>query len=292
MKKTYCRIVATLTVLTLALLMAGCSQPVPPAYMGKLLTPSGYTPEVYEPGRVTVLGRDKLILLETGTQSFPEQVTVQLADRVRLTFDVQIRTRISGDRSTINAMFSDIVPENNRVTLNQVYRVYGRDVVRNTARQVMNKYTVEDVSMNLERINTELRAAMIENFQGLPLEISNATLGSIEWPTEVTEAINAAAQANAAIATTEANRRRDVAAAQADEAIALARRSAQLVEAQTIRDYNRIIGEGISENFLRYKALQLQEEIAKNGQGQGNSTVFLPYDALGTIGAQNRMFSN
>lgn len=286
------KVVFALVLVALALL-TGCSQPVPPAHLGKVLDYHGYTPDVYPPGRVGgfhIFSRKKLILLETGTQAKTEAITVRLADKVELTFDVRFRTRIAGSDQVINAMFNDITPDGDKVTLHQVYLTYGQMIVRNKAREVVGKYTVEDISANYSRISAELMESLVPAFAHVPLEVSDVALGNIDWPKEVTDAVNATAKARAEIAKIEADKAKDIADASAREAIAEANYNAQMVEARTIRDYNKTIAEGISEEFLRFKALQLQEEIAKNGNGDGNTTVYLPYDALGTIGAQQRMF--
>jgi regulator of protease activity HflC (stomatin/prohibitin superfamily) len=287
----------TMLVLALAAVVTGCSQQVPPAHLGKELTRNGYSTDVIPPSRVYGYGlinslwaQKQLILLETGTQMVEEPLKMRLADRVELNFDVRIRTRIAGDERTINSMFNDITPQNGRVSLAMVYHTYGQMIVRNKAREVMSAYTVEDVQANYARISVELFEAFKEGFKHIPLEIEDVTLGNISWPVEVTEAINATARARAEIAKIEADKLKEIADAEAREAIALANRAAQLVEAQTIRDYNLTIADGVSEEFLRFKAIQLQEEIAKRGSGEGNTTVYMPYDALGTIGAQQRMF--
>lgn len=288
----------TLVILATVLFVTGCSQQVPPAHIGKELTRNGYSPDVIPPGRVYGYGpinalwtKKELILLETGTRTVTEQLTMRLNDRVELTFDIRIRTRIAGDDRTINSMFDDIQVEDRRVTLPMVYNTYGNMIVQNKAREVMSKYTVEDVQANYARISQELYEAFKDGFQGIPLVVEDVVLGNIAWPIEVTEAINATARARAEVAKIEADKMKEIADAEAREAIAEANYASQMVEARTIRDYNRTIAEGISEEFLRFKALQLQEEIAKTGQGAGNTTVFMPYDALGTIGAQQRMFT-
>lgn len=290
--------IIVLLVIAATLFLTGCSQQIPPAHLGKELTRNGYSPDVLPPGRVYGYGpinalwtKKQLILLETGTRMVEEPLTMRLADRVELSFDVRIRTRIAGDDRTINGMFNDLTPVDGRVTLPMVYKAYGEMVVRNRAREVLGRYTVEDVQANYSRITQELYEALKEGFATIPLEVEDVALGNIAWPVEVTEAINATARARAEIAKIEADKLKEIADAEARESIAEANYAAQMVEARTIRDYNRTIAEGVSEEFLRFKALQLQEEIARAGQGNNNNTVFMPYDALGTIGAQQRMFA-
>lgn len=280
---------------TSVLFLTGCSEPVPPAHMGKVLMPSGYSPEVYPAGRVGGFyfwSRKKLVLLETGTQTIGERVTVKLKDDAELAFDVYLRTRIGGSDKIINSMFDDIVPVDDKVTLQMVYNTYGRMVVRNQARMVVNDYTVKEVSQNFDRISGELILAMKEAFEGLPLDVSDVSLGAVKWPDEVTAAVNATLKSQAEIAKIEADKLKDIADAKARKAIADANYNAQMREAETIRDYNNKVASGISDKFLRLKALQVQEKMVEAMIANPNaSTVYLPYDAMATIGAQNKMFS-
>jgi len=284
----------TAVVLTLVAVLSGCSEPVPPAHVGKVLSSSGYTPDVHPPGRVGGFGpfsRSKLVLLETGTKTMKETMTVMLSDKVKLKFDIRFRTRIAGSDAVINSMFNDITPVDGRVTLEQVYSTYGRMIIRNKSREVMNDYAVDEVHVNYDRISAEMAKAITEGFAGVPLAMSDVALGNIAWPEVVTAAVNATAQARAEVAKIEADKAKEIADAKAREAIAEANYNAELVEARTIRDYNKTVASGISENFLRFKALKVQEQMIKQMQAnpQGN-TIYMPYDAMGTMGAQMRMY--
>lgn len=278
------------------LLLSGCTQPVPPAHLGKVLTPNGYTPDIHPPGRVSGFGpfsRDSLILLETGTKTVTEKINVKLADKADLTFDVRFRTRIAGSDAVINPMFNDIVPTDGKVTLEVVYHTYGKMIVRNVARQVMNDYKVDEVHTNYDRISSELAIALSAKFKNIPLDMSDVALGKIVWPAALTAAIDATLTSRAEVAKIEADKKKEIANAKAREAIALAVYAAEIVEAETLRDYNKTIADGISENFLRFKALQVQSKMidAMKANPAGN-TIYMPYDALGTMGAQMQMFNN
>jgi hypothetical protein len=260
-----------------------------------VLTPSGYTPDIHPPGRVSGFGplsRDTLILLETGTKTITENINVKLSDKADLTFDVKFRTRIAGNNTVINPMFNDIVPVDGKVTLNMVYQTYGKMAVRNISRQVMNNYAVDEVHSNYDRISTELAIALKEKFQHLPLDMSDVALGKIVWPAAVTAAIDATLTSRAEIAKIEADKKKEIADAKAREAIAEAQYRAEMVEARTLRDYNKTIADGIRENFLRFKALQVQSLMIDSMKANPSGiTVYMPYDAMGTMGAQMQMFN-
>jgi len=293
MKKKF---ISLLAVIVSIVVLQGCTQPVPPAHLGKVLTKVGYTPDIHPPGLVPGFGpfsRSKLILLETGTRAITEKVNVKLADKADLTFDVRFRTRIAGDERVINPMFNDITPVDQKVTLMSVYNTYGKMVVRNVSRQIMNDYKVDEVHSNYDRIGAELAIALEEKFKNLPLDMSDVALGQIVWPQSLTAAIDATLTSRAEIAKIEADKKKEIADAKAREAIARANYAGEIVEAETLRDYNKTIADGISENFLRFKALQVQSSMIEAMKSNPNgNTVYMPYDAMGTIGAQMQMFNS
>lgn len=275
-----------LIALTVLLTLAGCTQQIPPAHLGKILSTSGYSPDVHPPGRVTVTGRDRLILLETGTQTAKEMLTIIMKDKLTLTADVRFRTRIKGTDAVINSMFNDITPKDSRVTLNQVYQTYGKMLVRNKSREILSKYTVEDVHQNYARISSEIHKVLTEAFVGVPLEISDVALGNIRYPDVVTAAVEEAAKKKMEIEREKNQAAIDLVKKQNAEKLAQADYRIEMIKAKTLRDSNKTIGDGVTPMLIQYKALEVQSKMAEN-----KNAIFMPYDALGSIGAQTRMFA-
>lgn len=267
--------------------ITGCSRvTVPPATLGKVLSASGYSTEVIEPGKYWIPWWNNMVILDTGTQIVKEIVDVKMNDRLDSTFEIRFRSRIAGNERVINSMFNDIRHEKYAVTLGHVYDVYGRDVVRATARSVLSKYDTEDVPQNFDRITAELVTSLNEALKNSPLEMSNVTLGKITYPPTITDAINAQAERRLAIET-ETNqqaiemvkRTNQLKLAEADYAI-------RMEKARTIRDENLMTADGLNPMLLQYRALEVQEKMADN-----SNAIFVPYDALGSVGLQNRVFS-
>ncbi|QBX32474.1 SPFH domain/band 7 family protein [Pseudomonas phage PA1C] len=275
----------------IALVVTGCSfEVIPPAHKGKLLTVNGYSPEVLEPGKLTVYGRDQLILLDGSVQTKNEQLTVKMADKLDLTFTVSFRTRVAGNEQVINAMFNSITVVDNIVTLDQVYSIYGRDVVSSVSRSVLGKYKVEEVPANFDKITADLLAKLQEAMKNSPLEVSNVTLGSLKYPSVITEAIEKQAERELAIQTE--NNQQAIEMTKRTNALKLAEadREVELTKARTLRDQNQIVAAGISEKLLQYRALEVQEKMA-NSLGNSGSSIFVPYEALNSTGMSNRVFS-
>lgn len=268
-------------------MLTGCSfETIPPAYKGKILTTSGYNPEILEPGKLTTWGRDKLILLETGTRTVTETITVKMDDKLDLTFDVRMRTRIGGSDKALNGMFNDIQVKEDTVSLPQIYAVYGLDVVQSTARSIVGKYKTEDVGANFDKITSELQERLVKNMANSPLEVSNVTLGNLQYPKVITDAIEKQSERKLAIETETNQQAIETVKRENQLKLAQLDQDVELTKARTLRDANQITANGLSPLLLQYRALDVQSEMAKN-----NSAVFVPYEALGTTGFSNRVFN-
>jgi len=268
-------------------MLTGCSfETIPPAYKGKILTTTGYNPEILEPGKLTTWGRDKLILLETGTRTVTETITVKMDDKLDLTFDVRMRTRIGGSDKALNGMFNDIQVKDSTVSLPQIYAVYGLDVVQSTARSIVGKYKTEDVGANFDKITSELQERLVKNMANSPLEVSNVTLGNLQYPKVITDAIEKQSERKLAIETETNQQAIETVKRENQLKLAQLDQDVELTKARTLRDANQITANGLSPLLLQYRALDVQSEMAKN-----NSAVFVPYEALGTTGFSNRVFN-
>lgn len=272
-----------------AFVLAGCDQ-VPPGFKAKILSSSGYSSEIKEPGKSYLWGTEEFVLLETATVTMSVPMTVKMADGMELDFSVNFRTRVNGNDKVLNALFSDIRYQTSSelgkvITLDQVYGVYGADVLKNVSRSVISKYKVEQISENYDQINKNLQANLREAMKGSPLEVSNVTLADIKWPKVITEALEKQQERELAIKT-EANqqaiemvkRTNALALAEADQLI-------DLKKAETLKKQNQIIAEGISPNFLAWKALEVQSKMAEN-----DKAIFVPYESLTQPGMSQRIY--
>lgn len=273
--------------LAAVVVLTGCSpQIIPPAFKGKILTTSGYNVEILEPTKLNIYGRDELVLLETGMRNVSETMSVKMKDKLTLTFDVRFRARVGGTEAVLNSMFNDIVVTRNVVTFDQVYGVYGRDVVQQVARSVVGKYDTEEVPLNFDVITQDLAIALSKAMVSSPLEVSNFTLGALEYPPTIVKAIENQSERKLAIET-EANQQAIETVKRTNElALAILDRETDLAKARTLRDANLITAAGLSDVLLRNRALDVQAEMAKN-----NAAVFVPYEALNSSGVSNRVFA-
>lgn len=270
-----------------ALFATACSRvTVPPAAKGKILSATGYSVDVKESGKYWLAAWNNMVILDTSTSIMTEEVKIKMKDKLDMTVDVRFRTRIAGDDKTINVMFNDIKHKDYEVTLPMVYNVYGRDVVRATGRSVLSKYTAEEVPENFDRITEELRTEIIKALKNSPIEMSNITLGDITYPKTITTAINAQAERRLAIETEENQQAIEMVKKTNELALAEADYEIRMTRARAVRDENKTTSAGLNPMLLQYRALEVQELMAKN-----SNAVFVPYEALTSSGLQNRIYS-
>lgn len=260
---------------------------VPPAHRGKVLMPAGYQPEVLTPGKYWTGLRGEMVLIETATDTMTEPMEVIMSDKLTLRFDVRFRAHIDGSDQVLNAMFDDIIPNNNRVTLKKIYDVYGRMIIRNKAREVLSEYTVEDVHKNYSKISSKLALAIMPALESTPLKLSDIALGNIKYPDIVTRAVERAEEKRQQIEQEKAQAEIALTKKENERRLAEADYQIKITKAKAIRDENKLIAEGITDELIEVKRLELLERIAMQNN---NGTIVLPVEALTNIGAQMKMF--
>lgn len=270
--------------------LTGCGwSSVEPTEKGKVLSLSGYSGSIKQPGIHFMWFWQNMIKLDTSTVVADERIEdVVMSDRLMMNFTVQFRTRIDGSDQVLNAMFSDIRPVNDEISITKVYSTYGQRTVQKVARSVLSQYKVQEVLSNYEAVGSELHKKITDTLlkEGSPLVVSNVVLGKPEPPQSVMAIIQA----------TEERREKEALEAAQQEIEVLKRKNAitlaeldrekKIIEAQALRDQNQIVDQGLSESLLKFRQLETMEKMSENG-----ATVYFPYSDMGSVGLQNRIYN-
>ena len=268
----------------LSILYTGCTEQVPAGYKGKILGTEGYHPEVIEPSRTTVGWREKLILIETTTKTWEEPVSILLSDKLTLHADIKFRARITSNSKNLNAIFNDININSEQVVhVEDVYNVYGKMIVQNKAREVISQYTIDDINKNYSRISGELYSVLKKEFSNSPIELSDVVLGNIQYPKIVTDAIDKAKQRRMEIEEEKAKTQKELIRVQGLEQIAKAQYNIKMLEAKRIRDYNKMIAEGVTPELLELRKLEIQEQMVQAIKNNPN-VVYMPMEMMNGTG--------
>jgi len=274
------------------LMLTGCSwERIPPAHAGKVLTGSGYQSEVLDPGRKFIWAWQNVILLDMSTETFSEDATVILADRLELDYDIQFRARLRKDPDIINAMFNDLKlpPGVTYVKLEHVYATYARMIIENSSREVLNRYSSEEVYQNYGNLSDEIAAAIKPELENTPISLENIIINNIKFPPVVTDAINLVKERELDIQREVAQNEINLLQRENERLLAEAEYETRMTRAKTIRDENRTIAEGISPALLEFRRLEVQQAFAEQSGVSGNFT-FMPIEALSTPGGNMRVY--
>lgn len=281
-----------LTIIALSILMVGCGyEYVPQGTKGKILDREGFHPEVYPPSRVSVGRYGHLVLVETVTQTINEPITIRMKDNMDLVASVRFQLRMGNKDSSLNAVFNDILPTNNRISLNQVYQVYGKVIVNKVAREVLSSYRIGDVQANFAKISSDIYSQVKSEFKPTPLIITDVALGKLKYPKVIDDAILAAAKRNLEIAQAEADVAVKLTELAGKEKVASGEYRIKMQDAKRIRDYNKMIAQGITSQLLKLRELEVQEAMVKAIKDGSAAPVFIPYGSQRTVGMQQRMYS-
>src|SRR5690606_38763017 len=128
---------------------------VPPASKGMILGANGFEGDLIPPSRFRldpcIVLCDKLTVIEAGDTGILEQMQVLMPkDNLILGADVLFTLGLSNDDQKILTVFDRVTPTelpsgNYGTTLDQIYQVYGKSVVRNIVRSTLSKYTIAEI---------------------------------------------------------------------------------------------------------------------------------------------------
>jgi regulator of protease activity HflC (stomatin/prohibitin superfamily) len=272
---------ATTVAITVAL--TGCGDKVRPGYKAKVLTPAGYSPEILDVGRHWPGFFGNLILLETGVTTLIESVPAKLSDGQDLTVEVRTRGRIAGSDTLLNQMFNSIsVPKDGVLSYQQVYSIYVQPEIREGVRAAVAKYNALEVPSNYEQLTTDITNAIVERTKELPVPLESVSVGMIDYPQVVKDAIDKASARQMAIAEAKAQAEIDRTKAQARELVATAEYKAKIAIANGIADSNKIVAESLTPLLLEHRRLEVAEQTMMNVRPDETDVIYMPYETLGT----------
>lgn len=269
--------------LLMSVLLTGCYETVPPGYVGKIAGKEGFQPEIIPPSRIWLSTTftqtpEKLYFVQTTTQKYVEPIKIKLKDKMNITTEIIFRGRIVSNKKILNSIFNDIPMNDAIVTTTEVYNTYAKMVILNTARSIISQYNVDEIPTNQQRITVELYNAIKPKLEGLPIEISDVTLGPINYPEIVDKAIEAAKKRQMDIQQEKADVQVKLTKKRGEEELAKADYKIKMLEAKRIRDYNAMTAQGITPALIKLRELELREKELDKWNGT------LPQTYMGSSG--------
>lgn len=270
----------SILLLSAIFLLASCQNVVrniPSGYVGKSLTPTGYSEEILEAGQVD-LGEVRndgtstsLVLLEVTTTTIKESFDaagtdpneagdhrVRTKDGAPVAVDIYVQVAVPQDKNLRDGIFSMISPQPTQdarvsaITIGAVYSQFAKMTIRGNVRSIFAKYqNVDSVYANYAKINAEISLMIIDVIKQskAPFEILNAQLSNVKEDPTILDSKN------------------------------------KLVAARNEVEAAKMLGEAINKNanYLEMRRLQVLEKIGGLSKATvivmdtKNSSVTIPY---------------
>jgi regulator of protease activity HflC (stomatin/prohibitin superfamily) len=255
------------TVLLLALLgvLVGCTERVPPGYVGMIMQPSGLTGVALAPGNHTCYGRDKLVIIETKEAAITEKLRVLCKDDLNFGFDVKVRSRLKSSdgaaiKDVLNRQGSNIVWEGGVGILKYdfLYQTYVQPETRSISRMVVSQFETTQIRENRVVIQKSIQQHLATALKGTPMELSAIQTSNFDYPGVITAAVERKRQKEIEIKEEEAKQAMELLKAENRLKVAQKLKAARAAEAEAEAAYVAIMGRALTPGFLKLKEIEAQ----------------------------------
>tara|TARA_R110000744_G_scaffold367134_1_gene476491 strand:- start:130 stop:1023 length:894 start_codon:yes stop_codon:yes gene_type:complete len=285
--------------LLMATTLSGCygkKVTVPPAFEGKVLGKNGYLPDTYPPSSFRLascwaLGSicEQLILIDKSDKGMVEKFTLFMPKSdLTMSFDIRLTASIKDGKTDaiLNRVQPVMTPTGKQVIqFDNVYDTYAKPIIRDAVRSVLAEYTIDQVASSRDAVNAELVVRVGEALKNTPVGLKQFALASVEYPEIITKRKEQAEERRIEIDQEEARKQVELIKIQTSLEKAKANRAIRRENAEAAAEENEIAAKSITPQYLEYKKLEVLMELAQSG-----AAVFVPFDALGTVGLQQKVF--
>lgn len=225
--------ILALGLLFVAIFAGGCSpaaiEDVPPGYIGKILTPTGWKDGVYEAGQVDIGQLDaerrgnRLINCEASSVTVKESFSgpseangnedhrIVTQKKVPLAVDLYVQVAVPDDPKTRDSIFAQVTPRPSKndervswIYLQDIYNQFAQMDIRGKTRQIFTSYKdYDDVMAHYDDVNKKISAMIIDTFKQskVPLKLISGQISNVKADATVWEAENKRAAATAEVDT-------------------------------------------------------------------------------------------
>ena len=281
---------AVVVISVLAVSLAGCAPQVqvPPAYVGKILTKDGYKPETVTPSKFRLeycmVYCDQLILLQASDQSKTEPFQIFLP-KDQLNMKLDVRMTLSVNKDMIEFIYDKVPAKGSVISFDDIYDTYAMPVVRDVIRQVVTKYTINEIASSREQVSAELNAAVGRALSDKPIILQNLGLADVQFPPVITQAKEKAAERREQIEREKAQLELQRVTMERDLEQAKMQRAIDREKAEATKEVNEILSKSVTDKYLAYRSLEVLEKLAVSENKE-----FVPMEAVGTLGLQQAIF--
>jgi regulator of protease activity HflC (stomatin/prohibitin superfamily) len=239
----------SLILLAVGILLSGCSV-IKPGFNGVINRPLGKglkTDKIYSDGIVTRGLFTQMIKYDIRLKSFQEEIDILTSDELHMTL----------------AMSVTLKP--NQEELPQLILEVGEDYYQNivkpnfysVSRGIMAKYNYEEISSKSLDIEKEITSTLSTRLEGKHIMLDKVTLDHIMYSPLVTNATDVKLATKQKLEQTNI----EVEIAQKEAEI-------QRINAEGQRDAQQIIDQGLSQKYLQFKALEVQDKLSTSNNAK------------------------
>jgi hypothetical protein len=267
--------------IALAIFALGCTERVPPGYVGIVLTPSGFESDIIQPGNHACWGRDRLVLIETKEETVKERMSILCKDDLNFKFDLNVRARLRavGSSKALKAILNrkgadikEVKGIGNVLSFNTLYKTYIQPVARSVARTNVSQYETTQVRDHRKDLEKAVLANLIKSVEGTPLEVVTITTSNFDYPDVITKAVEKRRKREIEIKEERAKQAMEL--LRADNRLKLAEKLKQVRAAEAEADavYIQILGRSLNKDYLDWKRIERDVKLYEN-VGQGDKVI-------------------
>ncbi len=241
---------------------------IPPGYVGVKVLFGKVQPGVLHEGFHIINPLYTIVKMDTRLQAYTMSATPTEGERRGDDAIEALTSEGLKVKLDITAWFR-LIPEK----APEVYRKIGLDYVskvvrpllRTAIRDIAVKFSAEDIYSNKrEEFVEKIQQRAIELAQGKGIEIDRILLRNVKLPKEVEDAINAKITANQ-----EAQKMEFILEKERKE------KERKIIEAEGIREANRIIAQSLTPNYLRWYRIEILKSLVNS---PNNTIIVIPED--------------
>jgi hypothetical protein len=263
--------VGLLAVLVIFAMSSGCTQRVPPGYIGMVMKPGGLTGEILAPGNHTCYGRDKMVLVEMAEITYTEKLKVLCKDDLNMSFDLKVRARLRTSAgkdilAVLNRQGSSIQWKGDTGVLGfgNLYATYVKGPARSLARGHISKYQTTDIRADRKAIEKAIKTDVLKASKGTPIEITMVVTSNLDYPEVITRAMESKREREIKIGEERAKQAMELLKADNRLKVAQKMKITRAAEAEAEAIYNKLMASSLTDKYLQLRAIETRLALYSN----------------------------
>ena len=202
--------------------------------------------------------RNQAINIDVRPTTFSEPFQILAQDDLNVSFQIHVVLHVQP--GTVQSVVE-------RYSADQWYDRYVKEPFRSFARQAIQAYASHELKTERPAISEQIQANLAAYLEGSPFEIINLSIGNIDYPDVVAQAVENK------LATMQLLQEKET-----QKEIAQKDAEIRIEEAKGIAQAQEIINATLTENYLQHETINAQKTMANS---PNHTTVYIPVGSNG-----------